>query len=58
MSSSVAQLSNNLYSFEHQKGEWKMLAASPSYRYLHSASMVQVRRMLCSDWLIVTNTVF
>ena len=41
MSSSVAQLSNNLYSFEHQKGEWKMLAASPSYRYLHSASIVQ-----------------
>ena len=41
MSSSVAQLSNNLYSFEHQKGEWTMLRPSPSYRYLHSATMVQ-----------------
>ena len=40
MSSSVAQLSNNLYSFEHQKAEWTLLAASPSYRYLHSATVV------------------
>ena len=41
MSSSVAQLSNSLYSFEHQKGEWKMLTSSPSFRYLHSASIYQ-----------------
>ena len=41
MSSSVAQLSNNLYSFEHQKGEWTMLRPSPSFRYLHSATMVR-----------------
>ena len=32
VSSSVAQLSNNLYSFEHQKGEWTLLSESPSYR--------------------------
>merc|ERR550519_288165 len=41
MSSSVAQLSNSLYSFDHQKGEWKMLSSSPSFRYLHSASIYQ-----------------
>jgi len=41
VSSSVAQLSNNLYSFEHQKGEWTLLSESPSYRYLHSATIIR-----------------
>ena len=63
MSSSVAQLSNNLFSFEHQKGEWRMLAPSPSYRYLHSATIIRhgcysgllfpflsAFRLLCPKW--------
>ena len=37
----ISMSSNNLYSFEHQKGEWTMLRPSPSYRYLHSATMAQ-----------------
>jgi len=41
MSSSVAQLANTLYSFDHLKFEWKLLTASPSYRYLHSGTIHQ-----------------
>ena len=41
MSSSVAQLSNNLFSFDHLKFEWKLLRESSSYRYLHSSIINQ-----------------
>ena len=39
LSSSVAQLSNTLLSFDHLKFEWKQLAGSPSPRYLHTATV-------------------
>ena len=40
VSRSVAKLSNNLYSFEYQKGEWTMLSESPSYRFLNNLNLV------------------
>ena len=40
VSRSEAKLSNNLYSFEYQKGEWTMLSASPSYRFLNNLNLV------------------
>jgi N-acetylneuraminic acid mutarotase len=36
-SSSAAQLTSSLYSFDHLAARWELRTASPSYRYLHSA---------------------
>ena len=42
VSSSEAKLSNNLYSFEYQKGEWTILSESPSYRFLINLTLLVV----------------